>query len=239
MKRFTITLGAAIVTATFATAASQAAIIAQYNFSAGSVFSTSSDTEANSTAGNVGFGTGAEGFGSNDSAKTENDGSFLAVKTTVAPTTTLDEAVTNNVFFSFTITPGVGKTINFDSLAGLVRRSAISSTRGWRLRSSLTGVTNLAQDSDITAARNSTTGAMEVMAPDSGTLTLSGVSQLQNVASLVTFTMYVNPNSTVLQGRVVDFDNIIVNGSVVVPEPASLALLGTGALALGRRRRRA
>ena len=128
----------------------------------------------------------------------------------------------------------MGNTINFTSLEGIVRKSAASSTRGWLLRSSLTGTTDLASDSSIDAVR---AGAFEALTPSAGTLNLSGVTQLQNVTSAVTFSIYTNPGSSGADGRAVDYDNIIVNANVI-PEPTSAALLGLGLAMFGLRRKR-
>ncbi len=212
----------------------------QFNSVAAPVVLSSSDLDVNSTASDVFAGAGADLGWSNTDVKAENGASFLTINAATATVNTLAVAISNDVSFKFTITPVGGAILNFTSISGLVRRSATSSTRGWALRSSLTGTTDLALDSAISAFRNN---AMESLSPDFGTLNLSGVTALQGVTGAVTFVIYANTGTgpTPSTGRVLDFDNIQVLGNVTaVPEPSAFALLGVGMLAMlivNRRRR--
>ncbi len=208
------------------TSGASAALVASYNFTTN--FS-SSDSDLLSTASAIGSGAGAVRALSTTNA---TNGQFMTISSNVS-TTGLAAAVTNNVFFNFTVTPVSGASISFDNISGLVRRSATSSVRGFRIISDKTGSTVLAEDSAVAASRG---GPFENFTPDSGTLTLSGVSALQNVTTATTFTVFVNPGSSGTDGRTLDFDSIAVNATVV-PEPSTALLSCVGALALLRRKR--
>ncbi len=211
--------GAAI----FATSQADAVILAQYGFTGGSL--ASSDADLLSTASDITSGAGATRV----TGTTAGGNGYLDIRSNV-PTTNLAQAVTNDVSFSFTVTPVVGETVSFDNLTLLARRSANSSTRGFRLYSSVTGTTILAENAALLPYR---TNNPEF--ENSGfAFTLNNFPALQNVNGPVTFTMYVNPGSTGTDARAVDFDNITLDS---VPEPSSVLLGGIGLIALFRRRR--
>lgn len=220
----------------------QAAIVADYQFDSASdpVFLSSSDADAGSVASDITAGAGATLDRGTENLAGANGTSVMEVfsNSGTDQVNSLTDAVDHDVYFSFTLTPEAGTTLSFTNFDGLVRRSASSSTRGWLLRSSLTGVTDLAEDSSISAFR---AGAMESMTASAGSLDLSGVAALQNIAGPVTFTIYTNPGtgSSLPSGRFVDYDNITVSATVVVPEPSSAAaLLGLAGLSIAFVRRR-
>jgi len=232
-------------------------LISEYTFDSASdpLVVTSSDTEAFSTSGDIFSGGGASisrytGSVYNTSDQiTDAELSMMTLGATSA-TNSLADAVDNNVFFGFTITPQYGYRISLSEFQGGTRRSANSSTRGWLLRSDASGTTDLASDSSISSAR---TSGLESMTPDTigvpvspgtntsfDTVSLSQHADLQNITGPITLWIYVNPGTgSDSFGRTVDFDNIRVYGSVApVPEPSQFLLAAIPVVLLFLRRRR-
>lgn len=136
--------------------------------------------------------------------------------------TSAAQAITNAVFFSFTVTPNASMSLTdlqFDAARG-----GGGTPRGYDIRSS---VDNFATDlgtADLATVRPTYTHV---------TIDLSGAA-FQNLTTPTTFRFYVySPGG----GSSVDFDNIVLNGAAT-PEPASLSLVGLGGLTLLRRRAR-
>lgn len=103
---------------------------------------------------------------------------------------------------------------------------------GMVLRSSLTGWTT----------EDALGSALIEAGMDSGerqqiTFDLSGVSALQNITAPVTFRFYMNTNGENIAPNFY-VDDITVNGTQAVPEPASMLLLIIGSLAVLLLRRR-
>jgi hypothetical protein len=66
---------------------------------------------------------------------------------------------------------------------------------------------------------------------------LSGIAALQNISSNVTFTVFGwDADSGTNAGAMMVLDNIHLEGTGGIPEPASLGLVALGATALIRRR---
>lgn len=241
MNMKTLPYSVILVAGCLAAGTVQAAVVAEYQFNSASdpLFLGSTDTDTNSVASAITAGAGADLVRDTGNLFAVNGTSVMKVfsNSSTDQVNTLEDAVDHDVYFSFTLTPEAGTTLSFTNFDGLVRKSASTSTRGWLLRSSLTGDTDLALDSSISAFRS---GAMETMTASSGSLDLSGVAELQNIAGPVTFTIYTNPGtgSGLPSGRFVDYDNISVSATVI-PEPATAtALLGLVGLALAFVRRR-
>ncbi len=134
-------------------------------------------------------------------------------------------AVTNGVFFSFTLEPDTGYVMNLDSLQFKASRGGASTPRGWVVRSSLDGYATNIDSADIPTQRPTWTDY---------SLNLSG-SLYQNISGPVTFRFYVYSPAA---GSTIEFDNITLNGTVV-PEPSAWALAASGLLlVLACRRRR-
>lgn len=142
-----------------------------------------------------------------------------------------DAAVAANKYVQFTITPGASP-INIDSLQFLDSRGSTSETRGFAVRSSLDNYT-----STLISVADIPTQYVEGGDWQFQDVDLSGNAAFQNLTGPVTFRFYVFI-SGVTSSRAVNFDDITINGSIV-PEPATLCLLGLGALCMARRHRSA
>lgn len=136
-------------------------------------------------------------------------------------------AFANNLYLSLTVTPtNATDRLTVNSLSFNIARGGAATPRGYFVRTSLD---NFASDL-VGTGPNGDVGTQRptflfVNAP------ISGASNL----SSLTLRFYAYTPGT---GQSLDIDDIILNGSVV-PEPASAALLGLGALSLIARRRRA
>lgn len=136
------------------------------------------------------------------------------------------QAVLNDQFFQFSIAAIEGMRMDISSITFDAARGGASTPRGWVVRSSLDGFATDLGTSDVAGVNPNLSGFG---------IDLSGTSLFQNVTSQVTFRIYGYGPST---GIGMFYDDIAVHGSVeAVPEPATLAVLGCGALALLRRRR--
>lgn len=140
---------------------------------------------------------------------------------------TLANAVTNDAYFSFTITPDALQSIDLTSLTFDAAAGGTSGgDRGYGVFSSVDDYT-----SDLGFA------VLSTVRPDwtSVTIDLSGVA-FDNITTATTFRIYTYSDAA---ARSVEYDNIAVNGSVI-PEPGTYALFvgltGLSFLMLRRRR---
>lgn len=203
-------------------------VITDYRFDNGSA--ASSDTELNSDAGDFGF---SDTTNDGDSAvetglSASSDSTFLRSDATGS---TQNEALDDDDFFEFTVTADAGYELNLDDLA----LDGFSEPRGVTmtiyLQSSLGGFGSanpvIASGTFIEAPMTS---------PDSLTLDL-GAAQFDGLSS-ITFRLFISDDKT-QNNQIGRLDNIRLSGVVsLIPEPASVALLGLGALMIGARRRR-
>jgi hypothetical protein len=142
--------------------------------------------------------------------------------------------------FTFTLTPSVGNSLQLSQLSLYLWGNAgfNTGTYSFFLQSSLTGNTVLGSQS-VTGVTNVTALANSVSptaANNQYVMDLSGVPQLANVTSDVTFTIGIYRSSG-SQGNM-RFDNIQIDGTVI-PEPSALLLGGMGMSSLLLRRRKA
>ena len=152
--------------------------------------------------------------------------------------TTAEGVIADNTYFSFTLTPEVGKSITIDSISfDVAAGTAGPSDRQFYLFADksgyLSGNVLFSASTEIGSPLlpyNTTTFDQNF------SITLSGNSAFQNITDSVTFRLYI---ATPTNSQNIGFDDITVNGSVI-PEPGSYALLGglcaLTAVMIGRRR---
>lgn len=142
--------------------------------------------------------------------------------------TALADSISNNDYFTFSLQ--ASSTYGF-SLSSMVFNWQASGTgpQSFALYSSVTGFTDGDELDSWASVGNSTQ-----------TATLSGVTALQNVAGPIEFRVvgYGASSTGGTGGFEGTGDDIVVNGTVqAIPEPATMSLLGLGALAMILRRK--
>jgi len=159
---------------------------------------------------------------------------------------TLATAISNDQYFSFTVTPNSGFSASFSSMDVLFSLGANvqPAETQFSLLSSITGFTD-------TAAIDTFSGSAPAsgLNAGSGSFDISGTSALQNVAGggpAIEFRIYAHntgANSMTRIGIGEGFatngnSDLVLNGTIAaVPEPSSISLLGIGLVAFLRRRR--
>lgn len=226
-----------------------AAVLALYNFDNENL--TSSDSELTSTASNLGVAvtgslsgnTGQNRAGleiHNQHTDRQASGDSLAFTTPVSGfalvgqygdidrNTSLQTAIANNIYLSFTLTPGANTEIDLTTF-----RMDMGITNGTAAKTVgiFSSIGGFASASDAINTRNwtGTVGGTE-----SGTIDLSS---LGNITSATEFRIYMITNaSTGSHGFALD--NISFEGNIsAIPEPAAALLGSLGGLLLLRRRR--
>lgn len=203
-------------------ALSQGATLANYLFTGGAA--TSADTDPDTTASNFGL----TASGSSISAASNN----LFLRSNATTSSTLSESLANNTYVSFTLTPGSGVQVtlqtlklnhgasNSDTDASFITNLAVLSSVGGFTESSPILATFM-KDVPID---NGGTGITDARVID---LTSFG-STFTNLTGPVEFRFYFY-DSVNFNNKIHRLDTVQLEGTTVIPEPSSLALVAVGA----------
>lgn len=173
--------------------------------------------------------------------------------------TSLSDALSSDDYLSFTLTPGAGNTLSFtagdtitfdlqvfhsanpggDPTDTTFTAALFTSVDGFASTASQVGDSQSISVVDL--AENASSGY------EAKSISLSSLGST-GIDTSVEFRLYFvsenpstgEPNQIFSSRRFLDIDNIVVNGAVAIPEPASFGMLlgGLGLLAIVRRRRR-
>ena len=192
--------------------AAQAAIIAEYTFQ-GSVL-TSSDAEANSTAGDFGVSAGSITYTTSSSAGRMAAGGLIPVADSQNNWNGASQAAAK--YFSFTVTPSSGYQITITGLNFIYNVTTASAQNlGW-------SIGGTSYDSFARA----------------GTTPTAYTSAAQSIVITEATTIHIDGWAATSSGGNFRLDNVVLNGNVTaIPEPATMGLLGLGALAMVLRRK--
>jgi hypothetical protein len=227
-----------------------AAVIAEYTFPlVGGVVSQPTTATATTVASGVsasifgGGGVTAVSFsaGLADTGSTSDLGNAFLNRVNTPTTPNVDAAGTTGYYFSFTVTPDFGNSLNLQSLSffyGDAQTDASPTALNLGLYTSVDSYAAQVGTSLSWAPATTTKAApADYFTTASGaqyaTLDLSGPA-FQNLTTATTFRIYGWDNiATAGQIRI---DDVTLNGTVV-PEPSAAILGGLGLLAILRRRR--
>ncbi len=237
-SRFSIPLAAGVVC--LAAISAKGAILSQWTFDA--ISTAPSNVIAGATAGNFSTpGTFPGTTGPVASTTVSGVGGTAPYVFGAGGLSTSEaSAITDNDFYTFTLTPTVGNAVSFSAVSfyGWANTGFNADSYTFFVRSNQTGNTTLDTFTQTIELANATS--------PSGTsqfsINLSGVAALQNVSSATTFTIGVYVNGLPAVGNLAGnmrIDGIQLDGTVgAVPEPLSpiLSGLGLGLLAIRRRR---
>ena len=223
IKRMRTGVFATAVVGLMTSANLSAQVIADFTFGAASAAATNVD--ANAAAGNFSLGAGLNvGFSGTGNAYTPFD-------ETATTAISFATAVANDDYFSFTFAADSGYVANFTSLSfdyGYSRLGAIYGDKKQKayITSSIDNHATILGSMEITGTDTSDSVVY------SGTVSadLSGLV-FQDIGSSTEFRIYLADTSGHV-GYKHRIDNVTLNGTVVVPEPGTYALMG-GLLALG------
>lgn len=141
--------------------------------------------------------------------------------------TTPADAVANDQYFSFEVTPNSGATLDLTSLVFQGARGGGGTPRGWEVRSSVDSFASTLGQADIPTVRPTLTGfSVDLSAP--------AFDSLSGPVEFRVYTYSPNINNSV------EYDDFRLVGTIsaaTVPEPTGGLLLALGALAITMRRR--
>ena len=234
-----------IITSSLAIAAgnASAAVIAEYAFTTvtGAVTTTAANVTASTFVGGgvsvIGYSAGAGGA----SGSTSSAGNATMSRVNTPTTASVNATGTTGFYFTFTVTPDVGKKLNLTTLSffyGDDRADAAPTVLNFGLYTSVDSYAAQVGSTLSWSPSDTTAGSPPYFSLVAGgsqyaTLDLSGAA-FQNLTTATTFRIYGWDNiSTSGNLRV---DDVQLNGTVV-PEPGAALLGGLGMLALLRRRR--
>ncbi len=203
------------------TTAAKANIVANYSFSGSSRASFDSDLNSAASA----FTDGPDWVASIDPVR-GNPTPSISVDSAQTDGSTQSGAITANDYYTFTITPNPGVTLNLTTLSfdfANYTNSGVFPTENIFARSSFDNFSaNLAAATTVSAASAGTFTNVNI------SLTAAG---FQNVTAPIEFRLYIFDSTTnVDKGALVD--NVILQS---VPEPSVYMLLGVGILLCGQR----
>ena len=208
-----LSLLTSLVTLTFSSVHSDAVELLKYQM--GQLGPQVQDPINGAAGGNLTKGTGLNTFNIN-AIHAYPAPAVLTLDFLTVASPTLGAAITNNAYFTFTLTAGAGTTdIDLSSITFNAARGGGSAPRGYALYVTPPGGAEV----PVQAATDLAT-VRSVWSPQN--INLSGISSLQNLSAgqVVTFKIYAYSPAT---GSAIDFDDIIVNGeggAVVVVDPA-------------------
>jgi hypothetical protein len=167
-------------------------------------------------------------------------GTKVSVWTTNSAQPTIDVATTlaNANYITFTVAPVAGNTITLESISFQAAASSNSTPRSIYLLSSVTGFTS---DAVLLSAANAAGGGTLPLRSGGvlGSYTYTFIQPgAVDISTPTEFRIYLQTGAA---GQDIDFDNIVLNGTVAaaIPEPSSFAMLSAaGALGLAACRRR-
>lgn len=202
-----------------------AAVLVSYTFSGTNDAPTT--TGANSTGGSLSLGAGIGLAQNGFNTSVGNPAPSRFITGDLANQASTGAQYTNNVYFEFTLAPQAGYHLNLSSATFDFGASFSTSLLiGWNLNSSVGGFT---QVTAIASASFASSG-QAANAFTQQTIDLSG-AQFQNLSSAVTFRLYLSDSSSSAASQV-RFDNLTVNGTAAIPEPAVTTMMGFGLVGL-------